>query len=244
MDLDQMQKQLEAANKNLLKKDSEINSILNKNTELLTETKQAKSERNDLKNSVSTLQQQLDDMKNKTALGDENMQKVNDLVAQKIEIKQAEFETALEELNGQLNESQQQYTGLQQKYNGERISSAVRSSAEKAGVIPSAIDDVIARANGVFSVSEEGNIESRDSDGNLMKAGKKVMSPDVFVETLKESAGHLWPSSTGTGAQGSSGDGSGGGVNPFAKETLNYTEQAKISRTNPEKAARLKAQAG
>ena len=35
-----------------------------------------------------------------------------------------------------------------------------------------------------------------------------------------------------------------GGVNPFKKETFNFTEQLKLMNTNPELAARLKAEAG
>lgn len=37
---------------------------------------------------------------------------------------------------------------------------------------------------------------------------------------------------------------SNGGVNPFKKETFNFTEQLRILNTNPELAARLKAEAG
>lgn len=239
---EEMQKQLEAAQKEAKRRADELSRVLNKNEELLSETKQAKAERNELKESVSTLQQQLEDMKNNSLLGEENMQKVNDLVAQKLELRQAEFETKLEEAQNRYVQTETQFNELRQKYDNERISGALRQAAEKAGVIPSAIDDVIHRANGVFRVSEEGTIEARDRDGNLVKEGKKVMSPDVFVDSLKESAGHLWPQSQGVGAQGSNGSGTTG-PNPFAKDTINYTEQARLVKSDPQKAARLKAQA-
>lgn len=237
-----MKTELAALKTKLANKDDEVTRVLSKNTELLAETKQAKSARTELKDSVSTLQQQLEDLKDKNALGEENIKKVNELVASKVEAAQTRFDTQVTELNEQLTTSQTGFKTLQQKYDGERISGAVRKAAEKAGVIPGAIDDVIARARGMFAISEEGLVEARDQDGNLIKIGKKIASPDVFVEALKESAEHLWPDSKGTGAKGSKGGGATG-PNPFAKETFNLTEQALLVKSDPQKAERLRAQA-
>lgn len=242
MELEEAEKELAALKTKLTSKDSEITRILSKNDELLAETKQAKRDRTELKDSVTTLKQELTDFKNQKDLGDENMQKVEELVAVKLDAKQTEFDTKTEELSEQLLTAQNGFSALQQKYNGERISGAIRKAAEKAGVIPGAIDDVIARAHGMFSVSEEGAIEARDNDGNLAKIGKKIASPDVFVESLKESAEHLWPGSKGTGAKGSKGGGAGG-PNPYAKETFNLTQQAKLVKSDPQRAEQLKAQA-
>ena len=242
MELEEAERELAALKTKLTARDDEITRVLSKNNELLAETKQAKGARTELKDSVSTLQQQLEDLKNENTLGEENIKKVNELVAGKVEAAQTKFDTQVNELSEQLTTSQTGFKALQQKYDGERISGAVRKAAEKAGVIPSAIDDVIARAHGMFTISEEGIVEARDQDGNLAKIGKKIASPDVFVEALKESAEHLWPGSKGTGAKGSKG-GNVTGTNPFAKETLNYTEQAKLRKVDPEKAERMRTQA-
>ena len=213
-----------------------------KMSDLLNETKEAKTARNGFKDQLAALTTEFGDFKNNASLGEENMQKVNDLVSSKMEAITAGFETTIDELTASLTEAQGSYGKLKGQYDGERISGAIRKSAEKAGVLPGAIDDVVLRSGGVFSVAENGSIEARDADGNLMKSGKKLMSPDVFVEGLKDTAAHFWPGSQASGANGAKGA-AGSKVNPFSKDTLSYTEQAKMMRSDPDLANRMKAEA-
>jgi len=217
----------------------EKDSMKAKMDQLLTETKTAKTDKREFETKFSTLTTEFEEFKTNSTLDAESKQKIDELVAQRVESAQSKFEENITTMQEQLDTSQGSYTKLKTQYDQERIGGALRKSAEAAGVIPSAIDDVISRAHGVFSVSEENAIESRDSDGNLRKIGKKIASPDVFVDSLKESAPHLWPASKGGGSQGAKGSGSDGGVNPFAKDTINYTAQALLKKSDPDKAARL-----
>lgn len=192
----------------------------------------------EVKAAKKLIEEQFETFKTEGELGKEQTEKMNELVAQKMEKVQETFDVTLNELNGQLSEAQGNFGKLKKQYDEERISGSLRKAAEKANVLPSAIDDVIHRANGVFSVSEDNKIESRDNDGNLRKIGKKIASPDSFVDSLRDTASHLWPPSGGSGAQGHSQAGDDG-VNPWAKATRNFTEQARMKRADPAKAERM-----
>jgi DNA repair exonuclease SbcCD ATPase subunit len=243
VDIEELRAELSKQTKLVTELSSEKASILSKNQELLSETKKAKKERNELKDQFSDIKAQFDDLKNKSEHGDDVMEKVNELVGKKLESKQAEFESQIDDVTKKAEEFENKYNSVVQKYNGEKISLAVRTAAEKAGVLPTAIDDVVNRASGMFSISEDGKIESRDSEGNLRKVGKKVLDPNLFVENLKESATHFWPASESSGANGNSGGGNSGS-NPWLKDSINYTEQARITKENPQKAEKMKAAAG
>ena len=74
----------------------------------------------------------------------------------------------------------------------------------------------------------------------------KVTGLDEQVKSLKESKSFLFkekgPEGTG-GSKGNGGKGKPGEKNPWSKEHFNLTEQGKILREDPERAAQLKAAA-
>lgn len=189
----------------------------------------------------AALVKQLDGSEEARLLAEGN---IDEVVNKRTERTRLEAESKLAELQKQLESKDSAVTTWQQKYNESVANQQLRIAAEKAGVIPSAIDDVLARANGVFKVDDKGNLEARDSDGNLVTVGSKPLNPDLFVESLKNTAPHYWPVSQSGGANG----GTGGGAdikNPFLKGTKDYsvTDQAKLRRTDPELAVRLSAEA-
>ncbi|MEE7442676.1 hypothetical protein MOR12E_28895 [Methylobacterium oryzae] len=49
---------------------------------------------------------------------------------------------------------------------------------------------------------------------------------------------------SGGGANGGKGTGNSSGFNPYAKDTWNFTEQSKLEKSDPNKAAQLKKAAG
>jgi len=86
-----------------------------------------------------------------------------------------------------------------------------------------------------------------DKTGNPRITGAKgdFMSIENFLGEMKESDtfAPCFEGSRATGS-GAGGDGSGGTKNnPFSKDSLNLTEQARLNREDPDKAARLKAAA-
>lgn len=96
---------------------------------------------------------------------------------------------------------------------------------------------------------EDGELVARviDKAGNPRITGAKgdFMSIEGLLEEFKETDtfAPCFEGSRSSGA-GAGGDGSGGTKNnPFASDSLNLTEQARLNREDPNKAARLKAAA-
>lgn len=90
---------------------------------------------------------------------------------------------------------------------------------------------------GRVSVEEEGDSLAPFIDGKPMQ--------DALSEFANSDQGKHYvaaPSNAGGGANG--GGGSGGDKNPWTKESFNLTEQGRIKREDPQKAERLKREAG
>jgi hypothetical protein len=150
-------------------------------------------------------------------------------VAALIESKLSPFRTDLERERTRNKE-------LQGQIDGAKLSDAVRAAGAKAGVRSPALMDLQARASRAFKVV----------DGEVVSAGNEK-NLDEWVEALKAEAPHLFEQNSGGGAAGNGSGGAGlnhGQRNPWKKETLNLTEQSKLTRDNPRLAAQLRAAAG
>jgi hypothetical protein len=90
-------------------------------------------------------------------------------------------------------------------YKNKMVDDTIRKAALSSKVIPEALDDVLRRGRDVFSIGDDGVIEARGSDGELIKIDDHLMDPARFVDGLKKTAPYYWPSSSGTGATGSGG---------------------------------------
>ena len=99
-------------------------------------------------------------------------------------------------------------------------------------------------------VEEDGKQIARviDAQGNPRIHGAKgdYMTIEQLLEEFKETSTFApcfeGSRATGSGANGSNGAG-GAANNPFHKDSLNLTEQARLKREDPDKAARLQAAA-
>lgn len=98
------------------------------------------------------------------------------------------------------------------KLAGRALSDALIKAASKAGAEPHALEDIVLRgkASG-WSVDVDGNVVAMSGEDVVRgKDGKTPLTPDEWVESLRESAPHLWPRAQGTGAPGSSATGASG----------------------------------
>jgi hypothetical protein len=128
-----------------------------------------------------------------------------------------------------------------------QIDQGVLTAATKRGLRPTAIPDITARARTVFKLVD-GAPRAYETDGQSVRVGKDGMTPmtlDEWVEQQVADAPHLFESNAGSGAAGNGSGGVGGNNrsvrNPFRKETWNLTEQMKLTKSDPQLAARLKA---
>ncbi len=169
--------------------------------------------------------------------------KIDELVAKRTEKVQLAYEALKESSVNEISAANERGDKYKNRYNSEKISTSLRQAAEKSNAFPEAIDDIIGRANNIFSIGEDGKVEARSKEGELVTVGSKALSPIIFVEQLKEKAPHFWPNSEGHNASGKRFGKNQ--KNPFKKgDSYNLTEQAKLMNTNPELANQLKAAAG
>ncbi len=93
------------------------------------------------------------------------------------------------------------------KFHTKMIEDALRAEAIEAGVQLGAVDDVLRRGNKIFTLGSDGSVEARDAEDKLVKIDKIVMTPKVWIASLKSGSAHYWPGSKGSGAHGGAGGG-------------------------------------
>ena len=137
--------------------------------------------------------------------------KVDEVVAKRIEKREADFTTRETTLTEENNGLKEENAGWKGKYNRRTVETNLRALSEKAGAVPGAIDDIIRRGIEIFTVGEDDALEARDKEGNLRMTDdkKNVLTPEVWIGLLKESENslHYFPGSQGAGAAGSGGAG-------------------------------------
>ncbi len=143
----------------------------------------------------------------------------------------------IDSIGTELMQAQQRIQDLTDRLQRDRVRDVVRRSALEMNVMPVALDDVLLLADQTFEMAESGEILT--SGGGDNEAG---VSPDDWLDAMKERRPHWWPSSVGAGA--SNGSAVNRVVNPWAKENWNLTEQGRLLRSHPDRARRLAAAVG
>jgi len=102
------------------------------------------------------------------------------------------------------------------------VDNVVKTAAIKQGVIAEAVDDVVLRAKGTYTVVD-GVPTPKNAKGEVIygKDGKTPMPVEEWLQELKKTAKHLF--------MGSSGSGAGGGNRGGTQNTTNLTPAQKIS---------------
>ncbi len=144
--------------------------------------------------------------------------KIDELVDQRTSQLKADHDDALLEVTTELETSRKTGKGYQSLYETKILEDTIKSAALNAKVIPSALEDVVARAKNVFSLGDDFKVEARDSEGNLLKNEKDIIvTPANWMEVLKATSPHFWPASKGAGFGGS-----GGGGGSDSVEAMNH----------------------
>lgn len=150
-----------------------------------------------------------------------------------------EYDTQLESLNKQLAETKSALTQ-------HRIDNVIMGEAS-GKVIEGKAGQVVTLLKSEYRITEKdgGEIEIMTADGKPVldrNTGKALDLKGLTNEYLTANP-HLMKPTTAGGAGSHTNTGTGG-VNPWKKETRNITEQMKIAKSDPAKAAQLKAEAG
>lgn len=118
--------------------------------------------------------------------------KVDEIVAQRIEAMRAEHDKVL----GGLTKERDTF---KVQLEGQLIDGALRDAATKAGVRPTAIDDVLLRGRQTFRVAD-GKAAAFEGDKALYGKDSEPLSVSEWVGGLADRAPHLFDASAGAGA--------------------------------------------
>lgn len=131
---------------------------------------------------------------------------VEELIEKKTSQLTSDHETVVTELTTKLGEAQAHGQNYQTLFESKVIDDGLKEEAIKQGIRPEALNDVVMRGRGVFSLDESKQIEARDSEGKLaVTEDKKVLTPKNWITGLKETSPHYWPNSESAGAHGGPG---------------------------------------
>lgn len=123
----------------------------------------------------------------------------------------------------------------------DKVRTALLEAARKAGVLPAAEEDAVARALalGKWEIDKKGQIVL--TEGGLTaisRRGDSNVTPAVAFRDMKPDAPHLYSDCEETKKTGDT------GPNPWAKDSWNMTSQGQIVLKDPAQAKRLAANAG
>lgn len=121
--------------------------------------------------------------------------KVDEVVQSRIQSMKGEHEGVVTKLSDDLSIANRQLESL-------LIDSAVRVKALEAGVIPTAVDDVMLRAKTVFKIVDGKAVPHSEGKPLYGKDGVNSMSVEEWMGSLAKSATHLFGQTSGGGAQG------------------------------------------
>lgn len=129
--------------------------------------------------------------------------KIEDVIDKRTSQMKLDHSTAVTDLADKLEEMTSGKTKYKGLYQTKIMDDSLREVAGRAGVRTEAVVDVLLRAKELFTLGKDGQPEARNSDGKLLKnAAGDVITPSVWMEGLKDSSPHYWPSSEGAGAKG------------------------------------------
>lgn len=137
--------------------------------------------------------------------------KVDELVNERVSSMKAAYETQIQARDAELAKSRQHLESLV-------IDNGIRDAAAKAGVRPTAIEDVLLRGRTLFRL-QDGKAVPMDGDKPIYGKNGDPMMIDEWVSSLSDRAPHLFEQSTGAGSRNASGN-----ANPGA---------GRVSRTDP-----------
>ena len=132
------------------------------------------------------------------------------LLAKRSEKLRADMQRQIDEAHGKAKSAEERVSKYSQRVLDDRIRDAVMG---KVHVHAIKSGDGLRAAREIFKLDENGDAVQLDADGKpvLGKDGKTPFSPAEWIESMTEVAPHWFPSdSSGGGAGGSKGAGSGG----------------------------------
>jgi hypothetical protein len=147
-------------------------------------------------------------------------QEIEDAVKARVKQLTDEHTVTVTDLNNKLSTTQQQLNTV-------LVDGTLKAEAAKAGVLVTALDDVVLRGRQVFSTAD-GKMIAKNERGEALydKDGQSPLQVTTWLKDLKKGAPHLFEGMRGAGAPGS---GSGPGGLDMSKATATQKIQAGLA---------------
>lgn len=172
------------------------------------------------------------------AAGKIDEEKLSQIVESRTRTKLAPLERELNSAKTALIASQEKIQQFEAKELQRTIHDNIRSAALKSKVVDSALEDILLLSERIFEVTQDGNVVVKDNVG-----ATPGVSAEVWLTEMQQKRPHWWPMSQGGGSRGSAAGGSSVS-NPWSQNSWNLTEQSRIYKESPERAAQLAKSAG
>lgn len=131
--------------------------------------------------------------------------KVDEVFARRFEKINLSFEGQIADLTTKLASAEDTAASAKGRADSKIIEVDLRRTAETSGVLPAAIDDIVMKGANLFTVDDNGDILQRDSAGKIIEKDSKPITPQLWMDAVKEASPHFWPGSKGSGMDGSEG---------------------------------------
>lgn len=170
-------------------------------------------------------------------------EKIDKIVQGRIKTQLSPLERKLAEATKGITERDGVIEGFKTKETARTITDAIRDAVSKTqGFNATALEDAISLGERHLTVTEDGKVVTRD---NLVQVGVTPgVDAVVWLTDMQAKRPHWWGTTSGGGAGGNNGRGGTNGANPWAADTWNMTEQARMYKENPTRSAQLATAAG
>lgn len=181
--------------------EKETASLKKSKSEILDEKKKLEAQ---IKGFASTAEDQAD----VDALKAGKLQ-LQDLLDKRVAAANQDWQTRLQGVEGEKSELQKALDGERSKLKQFQLKTLIGQEALKNEFFqPTALDDLLMVAANDWSLTDEGDLVSRDKSGNI-RIGKdgKPLTPGEWIQGLTQSKPHYFKPMAGSGSKGSGGQG-------------------------------------
>lgn len=189
--------------------DSQVSGLKQKNDDLLGTINEQKSKLKDFEGlDAAKIRNMMTHFENNEEAQLIAEGKIDDVIQRRTDKISGQYTDQINELSTNLESLTAERDNLHKQLERSVIGNKLQAEAAKSGILPEAVEDVLMRGLGVFSLDDKNEIVARDKDGNLRKMEDgMLLNPERFIESLRKSNPYYWPSSQSAGGRGSLGPG-------------------------------------
>jgi hypothetical protein len=165
--------------------------------------------------------------------------KIDKIVEERIKVKVGPIERELTTVKTQLVEKDKVIEVFKTGERNRKIGDAVSKAARDGKVVDTALEDIQMLGERIFEVTDDGTVVTKDGNGFI-----PGLAPKDWLAEMQQKRPHWWGPTAGGGAPGGKPGAVGGGANPWSHDGWNFSEQSRITATDPARADKLAAAAG